>query len=290
MTEQISIAVIGGSGLYSMPEITDKVAYAISTPYGSPSSEVVVGNLRGKRVAFLPRHGIGHVYTPSTVPYRANIYALKTLGVRFILAVNACGSLREDYAPGDLVIPHQLYDHTKLDRGRTFFETGLVAHISVADPLAPELCEQVYKAAQQVPDAVVHQGGTFIIIEGPRFSTRGESEIYRQWGCSLIGMTTCPEAFLAREAEIAYMTMAHVTDYDVWHVSEEPVTAEMVIRTFNHNIEIVQRVLAAAIETLDEKALYAAHRALDGALVTAPDKISAEMRARLQPIVGRVLA
>jgi len=287
--EYVSIAVIGGSGLYAMPEITDKVSYSLDTPYGKPSSEIVVGNLRGKRVAFLPRHGIGHVFTPSTVPYRANIYALKTLGVRFIIGVNACGSLREDYAPGDIVIPSQLYDHTKLDRGRTFFETGLVAHVSVADSLCPELSEHLFVSTQRVHEAVVHHGGTFIVIEGPRFSTRGESEVYRQWGCSIIGMTTCPEAFLAREAEIAYATMAHVTDYDVWHVSEAPVTADMVMQTFNRNLQIAQQAIAFAVETLDEGAIYSCHHALDGAIVTHAEKIPAALRSQLQPIIGRVL-
>jgi 5'-methylthioadenosine phosphorylase len=249
----------------------------------------VVGNLRGKRVAFIPRHGQGHYFTPSTVPYRANIYALKAMGVRFIIAVNACGSLREDYAPGDIVIPTQLYDQTKLDRGRSFFEAGMVAHISVADPLCPELCEHLYSAAQGVHEAVVHHGGTLIVVEGPRFSTRGESEVFRQWGCSIIGMTTCPEAFLAREAEIAYATMAHVTDYDVWHVSEEPVTAEMVIQTFNRNLIVAQQAIAIAVETLDETVTYPCHTALDGAVVTHADKMSPELRKQLQPILGRVL-
>jgi 5'-methylthioadenosine phosphorylase len=286
--EQVAIAVIGGSGLYAMPEITDKVSYAIDTPYGKPSSDIIVGNLRGKRVAFLPRHGLGHVYTPSTVPYRANIYALKSMGVRFIIAVNACGSLREDFAPGDIVIPTQLYDQTKLDRGRTFFETGLVAHVSVADPLSPELCQHLYNSARKVSDVVTHEGGTLIVIEGPRFSTRGESEIYRQWGCSVIGMTTCPEAFLAREAEIAFATMAHVTDYDVWHISEETVTADLVLQTFERNLQAAQQAISIAVEALDENATYGAHTALDGAIVTHADKVPAEMRARLQPIIGRV--
>jgi 5'-methylthioadenosine phosphorylase len=212
------------------------------------------------------------------------------MGVRFIIAVNACGSLREDYAPGDIVIPTQLYDQTKRDRGNSFFEAGVVAHVSVADPLCPELCEHLYQAAQGVHEAVAHHGGTFIVVEGPRFSTRGESEVFRQWGCSIIGMTTCPEAFLAREAEIAYATMAHITDYDVWHVSEEPVTAEMVIQTFNRNLTMAQQAIAIAVETLDEKVAYPCHTALDGSIVTHPDKMSPALRAQLQPIIGRVLA
>jgi 5'-methylthioadenosine phosphorylase len=287
--ESVQIAVIGGSGLYNMPELIDKTSYTIDTPFGKPSSDIIVGNLRGKRVAFVPRHGIGHVYLPSTVPYRANIYALKTLGVRFVIGVNACGSLREDYAPGEIVVPHQLYDHTKLDRGRTFFDSGLVAHVSVADPLCPQLSRILSQAVQRVEGAVVHEGGTLIIIEGPRFSTRGESEIYRQWECSVIGMTTCPEAFLALEAEMSYATMAHITDYDVWHVAEGPVTADKVVETFHHNLRIAQEAVANAVEMLDENAVHAAHTALTGSIMTAPDKIAPEARARLKPIVQRVL-
>ncbi|MDX1991573.1 MAG: S-methyl-5'-thioadenosine phosphorylase [bacterium] len=277
------IAVIGGSGLYNMPEITDKVTVTIDTPFGRPSGDITIGTLRGKRVAFLPRHGVGHVYTPTTVPYRANIYALKTLGVSFIIGVNACGSLREDYAPGHIVIPDQLFDHTKADRGRSFFDTGLVGHVSVAEPFCPELSEQVFRAVQQV-GGTVHKGGTFIIIEGPRFSTRGESHIYRQWGCSLIGMTTAPEAFLASEAEIAYATMAHITDYDVWH--EHPVTVEMVMETMKHNLETAQQAIAAAVEGLDENAVYACHSALQNAIMTSRGMIPPEMVERLRPIVG----
>jgi 5'-methylthioadenosine phosphorylase len=267
MSETVRIAVIGGSGLYNMPEITDKTTHLIDTPFGKPSADIVVGTLRGKRVAFLPRHGLGHVYTPSTVPYRANIYALKSLGVRFIIAVNACGSLREDYAPGHLVMPDQLFDMTKAERGRTFFDTGLVAHVGVADPFEAELSGLLYHAVERV-GGTAHIGGTFVIIEGPRFSTRGESNIFRQWGCSIIGMTTVPEAFLAREAEIAYATMAHVTDYDVWHMIEEAVSADLVVKTLMKNIEVAQQAVASAVETLDETADWPSHHALDGAVMT----------------------
>ncbi len=200
MSESVSIAVIGGSGLYKMPEITDKVAHVISTPFGHPSGEIVVGTLRGKRVAFLPRHGAGHIYTPTTVPYRANIYALKMLGVRHIIGVNACGSLREEYAPGHIVIPDQIYDITT-HRDRSFFSEGLVAHVSVAEPFCNELSDELYKAVLRA-GGTVHKGGTFLIEEGPRFATRAESRIFRQWGCSIIGKNTETEDLVDREAEI----------------------------------------------------------------------------------------
>lgn len=286
MVEQVSIGVIGGSGLYKMPEITDKVPHVIPTPFGSPSSEIVVGTLRGKRVAFLARHGAGHVYTPSTVPYRANIFALKLLGVRHIIGVNACGSLREDYAPGHLCIPDQLFDYTLGQRARSFFDTGLVAHVSVADPFCHELRDHLYKAVIKV-GGTVHKGGTFLIEDGPRFATKAESHIFRQWGCSLIGMTTAPEAFLAREAEIAYATIAHITDYDSWHISEQPVTVDMVIATMRRNIEIVQLAVAAAVETLDDTAVCDCHSALQTAILTDRNAVPQAVRDRLKPIVGR---
>jgi 5'-methylthioadenosine phosphorylase len=282
MTESISIGVIGGSGLYAMPELTDVSTHALDTPFGKPSADVVIGTLGGKRVAFIPRHGIGHVYTPTTVPYRANICALKMLGVRFIIAVNACGSLREDYAPGHIVIPDQLADYTKADRGRSFFETGLVAHVSVADPFCAELGSVSASAIRDV-GGTAHEGGLYVTIEGPRFSTRGESQIFRQLGGSIIGMTTSPEAFLAREAEIAYTTMSHITDYDVWH--EEPVSNQMVMQTFGRNLRTAQKALARAVELLDTSADFACHHALDGAIITDPAHATVE---RLRPIVGRL--
>jgi 5'-methylthioadenosine phosphorylase len=285
MAEPVQIAVIGGSGLYNMPELSDVQKHHIPTPFGNPSGEIIIGTLRDKRVAFLPRHGVGHIYSPTTVPYKANIYALKSLGVRFIIGVNACGSLREDYAPGNIVIPDQLFDYTNY-RDRSFFGTGLVAHVGVAEPYCPELCEVVYQAVQKV-GGTAHKGGTFLIEEGPRFATRAESLIFKQWGCSLIGMTTCPEAFLAREAEIAYATMAHVTDYDSWHITEEPVTVEMVMSTFHHNIEIAQKAVATTVELLDENAVYACHSALANAIMTDRSKIPAELIETLRPIIGR---
>lgn len=287
MGDSVQIGVIGGSGLYNMPEIVQQEIIELDTPFGKPSSPVVIGLLRGQRVAFLARHGIGHVYTPSTVPYRANIYAMKALGVRKLIAVNACGSLREDYAPGDVVIPDQLYDYTKDNRGRSFFGTGLVAHISVADPFCATLAAEA-AVAVRAAGGIAHEGGVYVTIEGPRFSTRGESEIFRHLGCSIVGMTTCPEAFLAREAEICYTTLSHVTDYDVWHSSETAVTVEMVIQTMHHNLAIAQQALAQLVETTDASADCACQHALDNAIMTAPSAITAAEIERLRPIVGRL--
>ncbi|PJF40016.1 MAG: S-methyl-5'-thioadenosine phosphorylase [Chloroflexi bacterium] len=285
MSEQVQIGVIGGSGLYNMSEITNKSTLSVDTPYGQPSADIVLGELRGKRVAFLPRHGVGHVHTPSDVPYRANIFALKALGVRYIIGVNACGSLREDYEPGHIVIPDQLVDFTH-HRARTFFEAGLVAHVSVADPFCHEL-RALFTTAVQHAGGTVHASGNFLVEEGPRFATRGESRIFQQWGCDIVGMTTCPEAFLAREAEIAYAAMAHVTDYDVWHTSEAPVTVEMVVATMQRNLEIAQQAIAYVVEHLDEGTTCSCHTALDDAIMTAPDTIDPTIREKLAPIVNR---
>jgi 5'-methylthioadenosine phosphorylase len=287
MQNPVAIGVIGGSGLYAMPELTPLETLELDTPFGKPSSPVVVGELAGQRVAFLARHGRGHVFTPSTVPYRANIYALKMLGVRKLIAVNACGSLREDYAPGHVVIPDQLFDYTKDERSRTFFDTGLVAHVSVADPFCANLNAQAAEAVRAA-GGVAHEGGVYVTIEGPRFSTRGESEIFRKLGCSIIGMTTCPEAFLAREAEICYTTISHVTDYDVWHTSEAPVTVEMVMETFHHNLRIAQQAVVNLVASLDAERDCACQHALDHAVMTARASASPEVIERLRPIVGRL--
>lgn len=286
MTDPIIYGVIGGSGLYDLPELTDVERVAVDTPYGKPSADFVVGTLKGKRIAFLARHGEGHIYTPSTVPYRANIFAFKQLGVRFVIGVSACGSLREEIQPGHFVVPAQIYDNTKSERGgRTFFENGLVAHVDVSQPYCPHLAQTIYSALEQV-GGVVHRGGTFVIIEGPRFSTRGESEIFRQWGCSIIGMTSAPEAFLAREAEISYATVAHVTDYDVWHQTEAPVTAEAVMRTLRHNVDRARKALAVIIDRIAPDVVYPSHKVLSNALVTGKDHASPEMIQRLRPILG----
>lgn len=286
MTEDIHIGVIGGSGLYDMPQITDREEHDIDTPFGKPSAPLMVGTLGGKRVAFVPRHGKGHYYTPSTVPYRANIYALKSLGVKFVIAVSACGSLREAFEPGHIVIPHQLYDNTKLDRGRTFFEAGLVGHVSVADPFDDYVRHLLTDAVREV-DGTAHDGGLFITVEGPRFSTKGESHIFRRWGCDIIGMTTSPEAFLAAEAEMAYAVMAHITDYDVWHETEENVSVEAVLKIAQHNIEVAKQALAVAVERLDTTTECPVHNALNNALMTRPDLIPMQTKDDLAAIVSR---
>lgn len=284
MRKPVLIGVIGGSGLYNIQELSDKETVEISTPFGSPSSAPVIGTIGGKQVAFIARHGAGHVKTPTEVNYRANIYALKSLGVRFILSVSACGSLNEAFEPGHIVIPDQLIDFTKGLRERSFFGEGLVSHVGTADPFCPELREILYRACS-FDGKKVHDGGSFVTIEGPRFSTRGESKLFRQWGLSIIGMTTSPEAFLAREAEISYAVMAHVTDYDVWH--EEPVSTEMVINTFNRNIDHAHRAIVRAVEMIDERADYASHNALKGSFMTAKENISKHTLEKLKPIVGR---
>ncbi|MCA9972383.1 MAG: S-methyl-5'-thioadenosine phosphorylase [Anaerolineales bacterium] len=273
-----------------MAGLTDVEERHVNTPFGPPSDAIVVGTLHGRRVAFLPRHGRGHVLTPSDVPYRANIYALKTLGVQYVVSVSACGSLREDYAPGHIVVPDQLVDHTKGQRPATFFGRGLVAHVSVAHPFSPELSRALADAVRAA-GGTLHEGGAFITIEGPRFSTRAESETFRQWGMSLIGMTTSPEAFLAVEAEMAYAVMAHVTDYDVWHESEAPVTVEAVIRVLQQNTRLAQAAISRLVQAMPAWAGdFAAHHALRDALITDRQHISEEMAAHLAPIVGKYLA
>ncbi|MFQ5407557.1 MAG: S-methyl-5'-thioadenosine phosphorylase [Anaerolineales bacterium] len=291
MKEPISLAIIGGSGLYDMDGLTEVARHAATTPFGDPSDAIVTGVLAGQRVAFLARHGRGHRISPSEINYRANIYALKQLGVTRIISVSACGSLREDYKPGDIVIPDQLFDFTR-GRERTFFSGGLVAHVGVADPFCAHL-SGVLHAAVQNTGATVHVGGGFITIEGPRFSTRAESRIFRQWGLSLIGMTTSPEAYLAREAEICYAVMAHVTDYDVWHETEAPVTVEMVVETIMRNTRIAQQSLtnlAAALPADTPRDDCHCGDALADALITQPDRIPPDTRARLGALIDKYLS
>lgn len=289
MTDSIRIGVIGGSGLYRMKALQDVEEHDIDTPFGKPSDKVVTGTIAGQKVAFIPRHGRGHVLNPTEVPYRNNIYALKALGVKYLIGVSACGSLREEYAPGHVVIPDQLIDFTKGKREVTFFENGLVSHIGVADPfcvqLRPLLADAVAEAG-----GTVHRQGKFITIEGPRFSTRGESHLFRSWGMDIIGMTTSPEAFLAREAEICYAVMAHVTDYDVWHETEEEVTVEMVIKAFQQNLELAQNALEIVIPkvaALQEAA--SAHSALKSSLTTSKTHVSDKQREKLKPFLKNLL-
>ncbi len=287
MPEKISLAIIGGSGLYTMKGLEDTEERIISTPFGEPSAPIAVGTLEGQPIAFLARHGVGHHINPSEINYRANIYALKSLGVEKIVSVNACGSLREDYRPGEIVVPDQLFDMTK-DRKRTFFEDGLVAHIGVADPFCPELSAKILSSVQKT-GATVHKGGTFITIEGPRFSTRTESNTFRAWDMSIIGMTTAPEAFLAREAEICYGVMAHVTDYDVWHISEEPVTVDMVIKIIQENTQIAQEAIRNLARAYTSHRDCGCENALADAIITQPRVILSETRERLDLLVGKYL-
>ena len=289
MTEQLAVAVIGGSGLYAMAGLTETHEHMLETPFGRPSSPIFTGTLEGKRIAFLARHGIGHFITPTEVNYRANIYALKMLGASRIISISACGSLREDYAPGDIVIPDQIFDNTK-DRERTFFGQGIVAHVGVADPFCPDLSQQTLDAVQSA-GATVHKGGTLITIEGPRFSTKAESNVFRSWGMSIIGMTASPEAFLAREAEICYCTMAHVTDYDVWHISAVPVTVDMVIQTLNKNTAVAQESLRLLVKNLNESQASncVCGTALSDALITNPAVIPADVRKKRELLVGKYL-
>ena len=290
MTEEFAFGIIGGSGLYGFAGLQNVETIEVDTPFGKPSSPIVIGEVKGKKLAFLARHGIGHVLSPSEVNYRANIYAFKELGIGKIISVSAVGSLRADYAPGHIVVPDQVFDFTK-GRQRSFFGDGIVAHISTAEPFCPKLSAQLLKALRE-QDVVVHEGGTYITIEGPRFSTRGESNTFRSWGMSLVGMTASPEVFLAREAEICYATMAHVTDYDCWNISEEPVTVEMVINTLSHNTAVAQNTLVRMVDLLSEdngSEACECEDALKNAIMTNPAKINQETKARLHLLVDKYL-
>jgi len=287
MTTQTTLAIIGGSGLYSMQGLKDTKEKNIDTPFGKTSAPIITGRLEGTQVAFLARHGIGHHIMPGEVPYRANIYALKSLGVQRIISISACGSLKEELAPGHIVIPDQIYDNTRR-QVRTFFGEGLVAHVSVADPFCEDLSGQLESAIREA-GGVVHRGGSFITIEGPRFSTKAESDTYRAWGMSIIGMTASPEAFLAREAEICYATMAHVTDYDVWHVSEAPVTVEMVIQTLNKNTALAQEAVRLLARNLNHERKCACEHALATAMITHRDAIPSETLQKLNLLVNKYI-
>lgn len=288
MDNNLKLAVIGGSGLYSMPELKNVEEHDISTAFGKPSSSIVVGELEGQKIAFVARHGVGHQITPGEVNYPANIYALKSLGVEQIVAVSACGSLREDYAPGDIVIPDQLYDNTRKRRS-SFFGEGLVAHVSVADPFCNRLSAHIVKAVSET-GATVHKGGSFITIEGPRFSTKAESQTFRSWGMSIIGMTTSPEAFLAREAEMCYGVMAHVTDYDVWHTSEVPVTVDMVFKIIKENLGIAQKAVKQVLSNLDHDRDCDCKDTLAGAITTGRKHINPKTQKDLGLLVDKYLS
>jgi 5'-methylthioadenosine phosphorylase len=283
----IQTGIIGGSGLYDMAELTDREERRIATPFGDPSAPYVIGTLRGRRVAFLARHGIGHRFSPSELNFRANIYGFKTLGVEYILSASAVGSLKEEYKPMDLVIPDQFFDRTK-GRISTFFGDGLVAHVGFAHPFCKPLSGIAYDSAQKA-GATVHKGGTYVCMEGPQFSTLAESNLYRSWGMDIIGMTNLQEAKLAREAEICYTTMALVTDYDCWHPSHDAVTVEMIVANLVQNAKTAQQVIANAVERLPFDRTCECATALQHALITRPDAIPAEAKRRLAPIVAKYL-
>jgi 5'-methylthioadenosine phosphorylase len=289
-TAPIRLAVIGGSGVYDMEALTDVIEVKIKTPFGDPSDAIITGTLNGARVAFLPRHGRGHRLLPTEVNSRANIYALKTLGVERVLSISACGSLRDDYRPRDIVIPNQLYDHTKLRSGNTFFGRGLVGHISFAHPFCADFSRQVAEAAREAGAPTVHQGGTFITIEGPRFSTKAESATYRKLGFDIIGMTACPEAQLAREAELCYAVMAHVTDYDVWHETEEAVNVAMLIENVFANAALTKNAVGCLVGAVaNVERTCECKDALATALITQRDRIPEKLKRELAPLVGKYL-
>jgi 5'-methylthioadenosine phosphorylase len=286
--DPIRIGIIGGSGLYQMEGLSEVEERPVSTPFGDPSDAVTVGTLEGVRVAFLARHGRGHRIMPTEVNYRANIFALKSLGVEQVISISACGSLREHLPPGAIVIPDQVFDFTK-GRTNTFFGDGLVVHIGTADPFCSRVSDILADTVEEA-GGTVHRGGRFITIEGPRFSTKGESYTFRAWGMDIIGMTTSPEAFLAREAEMCYAVMAHVTDYDVWHETEDPVSVEAVIRILQENTELAQRVIRMLVPRLaGDGRDCECGESLAAAIITQRDLIPERVKERLGVIVGKYL-
>ncbi len=283
--EKVTIGIIGGSGLYDMPGLTERTEVAVETPFGSPSDKLILGTLSGTRVAFLPRHGRGHRVMPSELNFRANIYAMKLLGVDRILSVSAVGSLKESLAPLDIVLPDQFLDRT---RGRisTFFGNGLVAHIAFGDPVCPDLLDQVHRSAQKA-GIPAKKGGVYVCMEGPAFSTKAESNLYRSWGMDIIGMTNLQEAKLAREAEICYVTIALVTDYDCWHETHETVSADLIIANLQKNCQAAQSIIAQTVKDFDFTRKCQCGEALKYSLITDRAAITDEAKKRLACIVGK---
>src|SRR3990170_2014999 len=279
------IGVIGGSGLYEMEGLTGVREVRIDTPFGEPSDAYITGSLGGIEMVFLPRHGRGHRFLPTEVNFRANIYGMKKLGVERIISVSAVGSMKEQIKPGDIVIPDQFYDHTK-QRRSTFFGSGMVAHVGMAEPVCGELCELLAQAGGAVK-ASVHRGGTYLCMEGPQFSTRAESLTYRNWDVEVIGMTNATEAKLAREAEMCYSTIALATDYDCWHHSEEAVTVEAVLAVMKHNIETSKAMISEAIRTLPQTRSCVCGEALRNTIMTPEKLIPAKTKKDLAPIIGK---
>jgi 5'-methylthioadenosine phosphorylase len=287
-----TIGVIGGSGLYRMEGMTDVEEVAVQTPFGEPSDVITVGKVEGISMAFLPRHGRGHRISPTEIPVRANIWALKSLGVEWVISVSAVGSLREHIAPRDLVIPDQLFDRTK-SRVNTFYEGGIVVHCTFAEPFCSTLSKLLLDSARELGDVRVHEGGTYVCVEGPLFSTKAESNTYRSWGIDIIGMTALPEAKLAREAELCYAAIACVTDYDCWHESEESVTVEMVIGNLIANVANAQRILRSVAKKIpaDRSAnTCGCSSALATAILTDRSRIPAEVKEKYSLLIGKYLA
>ena len=280
--EKPTIAIIAGSGLYQMEGLTNVKEVRVGTPFGQPSDALIIGDLEGTRVAFLARHGRHHRLSPSEINYRANIYALKKIGAERIVSVSAVGSMKESLQPGEVVIPHQFLDQTKR-RVSTFFESGVVAHVAMADPVCPDVAEKLAQAVRK-SGGTVHVGGSYLCIEGPQFSTRAESMVYRQWGVDVIGMTNLPEAKLAREAELCYATMALVTDYDCWHTEHETVTVEGVIATLHQNVALSRQVIRTVVPSLIGRRTCACATALASAVITS--RIAPRARQRLHLLLG----
>jgi len=281
------IAFIGGSGLYNIDGMENRREVTVETPFGDPSDAVVVGEINGVEAAFLPRHGRGHRFSPTEIPVKANIYALKSLGVERVVSVSAVGSLKEHIKPLDLVVPDQIIDRTKR-RSDTFFGDGIVAHVGFADPFCNELRRIAFESAS-LEDVDCHDGGTYLVIEGPQFSTRAESAVYRSWGASVIGMTALPEAKLAREAELCYTTLAFVTDYDVWHDTEEEVTVEMVIQNLTHNVATAQGIIRRMLAEIPDNRTCGCESALKNAVITSRESITKDAQNTLGILVNKYL-
>ena len=286
--QRAQIGIIGGSGLYDMADVTDREEVKVTTPFGEPSAPYLLGTLRGKRVAFLARHGGGHRVSPSELNFRANIYGLKTLGVEFILSASAVGSLKQEYRPADIVIPDQFFDRTK-GRPSSFFGRGLVGHVAFAHPFCRILSGIAYESGRAA-GATMHKGGTHVCMEGPQFSTLAESKLYRSWGMDIIGMTNLQEAKLAREAEICYTTIALVTDYDCWHPDHDSVTVEMIMSTLAKNATTAQQIIANAVAQLPYERTCECASALKFALVTRPEVVPAQVKKDLAPIIGKYIS
>ena len=289
---QATIGVIGGSGLYRMEEMTDVEEVAVQTPFGDPSDVITIGKVEGVPIAFLPRHGRGHRIAPTEIPVRANIWALKSLGVEWVISVSAVGSLRQHIAPRDLVVPNQIFDRTK-SRVNTFYEGGIVVHVTFAEPFCSTLSNLLLASASELGDVNVHEGGTYVCMEGPLFSTKAESIVYRSWGMDIIGMTALPEAKLAREAELCYAMVACATDYDCWHESEESVTVEMVIGNLSANVANAQRILRSIAHKIpaDRSAsTCGCSSALASAIMTDHSKIPAAAKEKYSLLIGKYLS